>query len=257
MSRKGVPDARPRLLHARAVVLRDVPLRIDPDEVRAFEGYKPAWAGPPGDLDARLDATIEAVAALIRPRVVYRAVAVARAEPDALTLAGGARLEIPGIGPHWGPVETAVVALATVGAEPEALVAARQREGDLPGARLADSAASAAVECLAEWTNDYLCQLGVAAGLRVTNRISPGLAGWALAGQATLFGLCPAAEVGVVLHADGAMAPAKSISFLVGVGGAARVDHYFVQCRRCWAARCPARRTAAVGSVHREGDPAP
>ena len=30
------------------------------------------------------------------------------------------------------------------------------------------------------------------------------------------------------------MTPGKSISFLVGVGPDARVDHYFTQCRRCW-----------------------
>lgn len=241
------------LLRAEPVVLRDVPLRIDPDEVRAFEGYKPPWGGPPADLEARLPAMLTEVAAVSRPRVVYRAVAVGGTEPDALTLAGGARLRIPGIGRHCGPIEAVAVAVATVGAGPEALAAARERAGDPAGARLADSAASAAVECLAEWTNDYLCQLGVAAGLRVTNRISPGLAGWALAEQARLFGLCPAAEIGVALAVDGAMVPAKSISFLVGVGRAARVDHYFVQCRRCWAPACPARRMGAVASVHREG----
>jgi len=40
------------------------------------------------------------------------------------------------------------------------------------------------------------------------------------------------------------------VTFLVGIGRVARVDHYFVQCRRCWAEGCPARRMPAVGSVN-------
>ena len=83
----------------------------------------------------------------------------------------------------------------------------------------------------------------------MTNRISPGLAGWDLAEQATLLGLLPGAAIGVRLGAAGSMTPAKSISFLVGTGRAARVDHYFVQCRRCWAEACPARRMPAATSV--------
>jgi hypothetical protein len=121
------------------------------------------------------------------------------------------------------------------------------------GATLLDSAGSAAVECLAEWTNDHLCELGVAAGLRVTNRISPGLAGWALDGQATLLKLVPAHAIGVRWLTDGSLVPVKSIGLLVGIGRIARVDHYFGQCRRCWAEPCPWRRAPAVARVDRRG----
>src|SRR5262249_42814544 len=147
-----------------------------------------------------------------------------------------------------GAVRGGVVA---VGAGAERAVQARSAAGDGVGAALLDSAASAAVECLAEWANDHLCQLGVAAGVRVTNRISPGLAGWALAEQPLVLGLLPAAAIGVRQEADGRLTPAKTISCLVGLGRAARVDHYFVQCRRCGAVACPARRTPAAVSVQR------
>jgi hypothetical protein len=79
--------------------------------------------------------------------------------------------------------------------------------------------------------------------------VSPGLAGWALAEQTALIGLAPAAEAGVRLGPEG-LAPAKSVSFLVGAGRTARVDHYFVQCRRCWATDCRWRRAPATGAVH-------
>src|SRR5262249_44909195 len=125
----------------------------------------------------------------------------------------------------------------------------RKTAGDPAGAALLDSAASAAVECLAEWLNDYLCDRAVAAGRRATNRISPGVAGWAFADHARLLALLPGSAIDAALGADGGLTPAKPISLLVGTGPAARVDHYFVQCRRCWVDRCPARRAPAATTV--------
>lgn len=44
------------------VVLREIPLRIDPAEVRAFQGYK----GVPATAEVGLEAVIAEVAAVIR-----------------------------------------------------------------------------------------------------------------------------------------------------------------------------------------------
>jgi hypothetical protein len=242
--RRGLLDPEP-------VVLADVPLVIDPAEVRAFQDYKPPLPLSAPEAAARLEAARREVGALIEPRLAYRAVAVATAEADRLVLATGARLRIPGVDRHWGHVEAIVAAVATIGDAAEREVAARRTAGEALAATLLDTAASAAVECLAEWGNDHFCRLGVAARLRVTNRISPGLAGWDLGEQAVLLGLCPAADIGVRLESGERLHPAKSISFLVGVGPAARVDHYFVQCRRCWATDCAWRRAPPVASVHR------
>ena len=43
----------PALLAPSPVILQDIPLRIDPAEVRAFQGYKPALAASLSDLEAR------------------------------------------------------------------------------------------------------------------------------------------------------------------------------------------------------------
>ena len=93
---------------------------------------------------------------------------------------------------------------------------------ELPLAVMLDSVGSAAVESLAEHANDLLCQVGLRAGLRVTNRISPGYAGWDTAGQRALFRLCPGHPIGVALNQACVMTPAKTISWLVGAGPEAR-----------------------------------
>ena len=50
------------------------------------------------------------------------------------------------------------------------------------------------------------------------------------------------------------MTPGKSISWLVGIGPEARVDHYFTQCRRCWMRDCAYRRAPAATTVRQPGD---
>jgi hypothetical protein len=49
------------------------------------------------------------------------------------------------------------------------------------------------------------------------------------------------------------MTPAKSISWLVGIGPEVRVDHYFTQCRRCWMRDCAYRRAPAAVTVRQPG----
>jgi hypothetical protein len=240
------------LLAPAHVVLRGVPLAIDPVEVRAFQGYKPLALLAPGELGARLAVARAVVAGLARPALAYRVVAVTDAGSDHLDLAGGHRFHIPAVGAHWGPVEAVAAAVVTIGDGAEVAVRARRAAGDAPGASDLDSAGSAAVECLAEWANDELCRRGVAAGLRVTNRISPGLAGWPLTDQARLVELADGAALGIRRSADETLVPAKTISFLAGIGPDARIDHYFVQCRRCWVDGCRWRRMAAVARVHRD-----
>jgi cobalamin-dependent methionine synthase I len=141
--------------------------------------------------------------------------------------------------------------VCTIGDALERRVAELWEARELPLASMLDSVGSGAVESLAEYVNDLLCQEGVGAGMKVTNRISPGYAAWDVREQSLLFRLCPAEAAGVTLNDACVMLPAKSISLLVGAGPAARVDHYFSQCARCWMAGCAYRRVPARHPVRR------
>jgi len=242
-----------RRLDVRApdpVALDALPLRIDPDEVLRFQGYKKGLDLPSAEVRALFADALALGERLMEPRAVYRARAVTAQEPDAI-LAGGERLAIPEIGRLWGPLTHVAAGICTVGQPIEDRVRALFDAREFPLAVMLDSVGSAAVESLAEHVNDLLCQAALADGLRVTNRISPGYAGWDTAAQAALFRLCPGGPIGVALNDACFMTPVKTISVLVGVGPDARVDHYFAQCRRCWLRDCAYRRAPAVASVHR------
>ena len=240
----------PSVLAPWPVVLDGLPLRVDPDEVLRFQGYKKDIDVPSAEVRAIFDEALTLGERLMRPRAVYGASPVTGQGPGLIT-AGGQALHIPDIDRLWGPLTTVGAAICTVGDAIEERVRALFDLREFPLAVMLDSVGSAAVESLAEYVNDLLCQIGLGEGLRVTNRISPGYAGWDTAEQRALFRLCGGESIGVSLNEACFMTPGKTITLLVGIGPEARVDHYFSQCRRCWMRDCAYRRAPAAASVHR------
>ena len=199
---------------------------------------------------ALFDAALAEGERLMAPRAVVSWLRVDARGAHTLE-AGGQVLAIPATGERWGEVEHVAAAVCTIGDALERRVATLWEARELPLASMLDSVGSGAVESLAEYVNDVLCSQGLAAGLRVTNRISPGYADWDVAEQRALFRLCPGAPAGVTLNDACFMTPGKSISLLVGAGARARVDHYFSQCARCWMRDCAYRRAPARHTVGR------
>ena len=238
------------MLREGVQVLGDLALAIDPDEVLRCQGYKKGVDVPTADVRALLDDALAEGARLMAPRAALCWMPVRRRGPDTVEV-GGETLTIPRTGERWGEVEHVAASVVTIGDALERRVAALWESRELPLASMLDSVGSGAVESLAEYVNDVLCQQGLVAGLAVTNRISPGYADWNVAEQHALFRLCPGAPVGVTLNEACFMTPGKSISLLVGAGRHARVDHYFSQCARCWMRDCAYRRTPARRTVHR------
>jgi hypothetical protein len=230
-------------------VLVDLPLAIDPAEVLRFQGYKRGRDVPTPDVRALFDEALAEGRRLMVPRAMARWAPVTECRPDGLVVEAEA-LAIPRIGERWGFVEHAAVVVCTIGEALEARVAALWDARELALASMLDSVGSGAVESLAEYVNDLLCQQGLPA-LRVTNRISPGYADWDVAEQRHLFRLCDAGAIGVRLNEACVMTPGKSISLMVGAGPEARVDHYFSQCARCWMSDCAYRRTPMRATVRR------
>jgi len=238
------------VLSPTPAVLEGLPLAIDRDEVLRFQGYKKDVDVPTPQVLAIFEEALAIGRRFIAPRVVYRAIAVTGGGADRLD-AGGERLHVPQISRLWGSIEAVGAGICTVGEALEAEVRRLFDAREFPLAVMLDSVGSAAVESLAEYANDLLCQAGLHAGTKVTNRISPGYAGWDTAEQAALFRLCPGDPIGVHLNDACFMTPVKSISWLVGIGAEARVDHYFTQCARCWMRDCTYRRAPARATVHR------
>jgi cobalamin-dependent methionine synthase I len=232
-------------------VLDDIPLAIDPDEVLRFQGYQRGIDVPGPDVRALFDEAHALGRTLMAPRAVVRWRRLRGRADDTLTLDDDLAFTIPGIARAWGAVTEVAGAIVTIGGALEQRVAALWEARELPLAAMLDSVGSGAVESLAEYVNDLLCQHGIARGMKVTNRVSPGYGGWDVREQPLLFRLVTGDPIGVALNDACFMTPEKTITLVVGAGVDARVDHYFSQCARCWMAGCAYRRVPAARTVHR------
>ncbi|MGH7279127.1 MAG: hypothetical protein ACREJG_10595 [Candidatus Rokuibacteriota bacterium] len=244
--------ARDARLREDLRVLRDVGVEIDPDDVLRFQGYKRGADVPDRAVLALFDEALDLGRRLGTPRATLRWLRVTGRRGDVLELPE-ATLVIPGVERDWGVVAWVAVAVCTIGDALEREVARLWEARELPLAVMLDSVGSAAVESLAEHVNDALCGEGVAAGLHVTNRISPGYGAWDVRDQRVVFRLGGGEAVGVALNEACFMTPEKSITLVAGAGVAARVDHYFSQCARCWMADCAYRRVPPRRTLRREG----
>ena len=231
-------------------VLPDLLLEIDPAEVLRFQGYKRDGEPPTAVVRAIFDEALALGRELMAPRAIVRWAAIHRHTDDGVD-ADDLVLSIPGLARRWGTIEYVAAAICTIGDALEQRVSALWDARELPLASMLDSVGSGAVESLAEYANDVLCQDGVPAALRVTNRVSPGYGDWDVADQRRVFGFLPGDRIGVTLNEACFMTPTKSISLLVGAGRDARVDDYFSQCARCWMRDCAYRRAPAQRTVHR------
>ena len=204
---------------------------------------------PTADVRALFEDALVLGRQLMQPRAVMRTLGVTR-DGDRLT-ADGVTLTIPHIAARWGAITEIVAGVCTIGPALEERASALWDARELPLAMMLDSVGSGAVESLAEYVNDVLCQEGVARNVKVTNRVSPGYGGWDVEEQRLLWRLCPGGPIGVTLNDACFMSPTKTITILVGAGPEARVDDYFAQCARCWMRDCAYRRMPARGTVRR------
>src|SRR5581483_3833554 len=95
-------------------VVADIPLRIDPDEVLRFQGYKRGRDVPGPDVQALLDEALALGRTLMTPRAVIRWAAVTRQAGPRLE-AEDLALTIPDLERHWGPIERGGAVVCTIG----------------------------------------------------------------------------------------------------------------------------------------------
>src|SRR5437660_781736 len=167
-------------------VFANVPLAIDPDEVLRFQGYKRGIDVPTPDVLALFDEALALGRTLIAPSAAVRWLDVTDRSAGTVVV-GGVTLTIPDIERLWGRVERVAAGVCTIGDALERRVSELWDERELPLAVMLDSVGSGAVESLAEYVNDALCQEGIRRDVKVTNRISPGYGTWDVAEQSQLF----------------------------------------------------------------------
>jgi len=101
---------------------------------------------------------------------------------------------------------------------------------------MADIIGSVVVESAIDVIQQKLSDDMNRAGLKITNRYSPGYCGWITSEQHKLFSLFPKGICGIRLTESSLMLPIKSVSGFIGIGANVRFNPY--TCQLCEATHC-------------------
>ena len=112
----------------------------------------------------------------------------------------------------------------------------RMMSGDPLKGFIADILGSVVAEASIDIIHQKLCDEMGQAGLKVTNRYSPGYCGWHTSEQHKLFGLLPKDICGIRLTESALMLPIKSVSGIIGIGANVRFNPY--TCKLCELTQC-------------------
>lgn len=109
-------------------------------------------------------------------------------------------------------------------------------KGDLLEGYIVDVVGSTAVEAAMDKIQGNLQQEMQNAGLKITNRYSPGYCDWLVSEQHKLFKFLPENFCGITLTESALMVPIKSVSGIIGIGKEVKFNDYV--CNICDMEEC-------------------
>lgn len=140
---------------------------------------------------------------------------------------------------HLRKAEKAALFVCTIGSTMETWARELLSKGDSILGYIVDTIASVTVENVTDVLHDHIEQQMLLRGFKITNRYSPGYCNWSVSEQHILFSLLPVHFCGITLNESALMVPIKSVSGIIGVGGAVKREDYI--CDRCGIKDCTYR----------------
>lgn len=221
-----------------------VPAVIDRGEVLRYLGY-PQEAEPTERVLSALDEWIRKAGRRATPRATYVVVPVAHLNNRQLKvrLPEGGEIAFNGaIGEFLGAAQCVAVFIATAGFGVERLATELMKQGDPLAAMIVNAVGAERAEAAESVVIDELRACAAEHHFAPTLPYSPGYCGMGIAEQRTLFRLFGDTDVGVTLTESCLMQPIKSVSGLIGLGPAERVEAFGSPCDRCELYTCAMRR---------------
>ncbi len=234
-------------------VLHFEPIQPDREQVCRLVQLRPGRGNHRRWFDT-VDELLGTLPRLMRPRGVYRIDEVAALEPHRLVLRSGTTFE-GGFGSTFSHARLVATFIVTIGSAVERLSRGWLRAGKIMPGTIADAIASEAVPVAEACLRAEVRAWAQARGLDITPSYSPGYCGMNIRQQIPLFTSLPAREINVRLTTSCLMLPIKSVSGLIGIGPADKVDPHGFPCEACDHPDCVQRRAPFVSdpAVRRRG----
>lgn len=214
-------------------------LVIDKNDIEISLGY--SIGKIPSYFSEMIDEIILKLSLYCRPRGGYKVFEIDRTKikPDGLFIDKNFYKTDKIITGQIKKSEKAAVFVCTIGSAMELWSKELFSQGNPMLGYMVDTVASAAVESTADYLHNEIGNKMLSAGMKITNRYSPGYCNWHVSDQHLLFSLLPDNFCGVTLTDSALMLPVKSISGIIGIGKEVKRMKYI--CDKCGIRECSYR----------------
>lgn len=139
--------------------------------------------------------------------------------------------------------EHLLFAIVTIGTEIEKTVKERFGQNQYIEAMVLDAAGTVAVKTVGQWLNHFIEQKSYQDEFKLSRYFEPGSGDWDIREQKKIFQILKPERIGVTLSPSFMMHPAKSLSWIRGMGHNL-IDSYRDEfsCRYCLLDHCPFRK---------------
>jgi len=155
---------------------------------------------------------------LLEPVALINEYKVKHVSPRQILLENNRALTCTHITPSFADAERINIVLCTIGSKLEQLVVLEQRKNPVLSLAL-DGLGNVAVESIAQEICKRITKQAMDSSMQASAPVSPGDPKWPIdVGQPEIFALVDSSLIGINLTQESRMIPAKSVSFIVGVG---------------------------------------
>lgn len=197
-------------------------------------------------ISTALNECLRSAKRLIRPGLALSRIAVSGNTAGGLQLNGGTILSGRSMAARLAGSKEIYIFCLTIGPEIETTASRLMEDGEELRGYLLDRVGSFAVESMAENLERSLGRSCRAAGLSISDRVSPGYCDMPIEEQSKLDRVLGFSLAGVRLTKASVMVPRKSISGIVGVGPKGLFAAKRRPCDNCDMERCDYRSVKAV-----------
>jgi hypothetical protein len=215
-------------------IIKDITLTLDMERLANRQGI-----GTPGNVKPGIMALTQELLDsvhkqhLLLPAIAYEIYKVTAISGDRLTLENGTALHGRLLATQVAQAKVLGVAVYTIGSRLEDRVYDHFQQGEPMKGLLLDGIGNAFLDSLSQQVCQVMSREAATRGHQSGSPLNPGVPGWPIADQPTLFCLVPAEEAGLSLTPLAMMMPRKSLSAVFGMGSNLPEWSQADACRRC------------------------
>lgn len=215
-------------------------LDIDPEQVLHHMGYDKGGV-PSARVESLVKEYADNICHLIEPSYSYVIRDINSVRGSRVFIEGSVIFRSNIIAQLLGQCQKVAVFVLTIGSRLGDVVRQLSKDGLMVQAAVLDAIGSDAAETLAHVVQDIIAKQAEAEGLGISLRFSPGYCDWRVSQQKMVFRAMNGDTAGVRLTDGCVMTPQKSISGIIGIGPADKVESYN-PCLTCKKRDCIGRR---------------